>query len=254
MVPAARPVRVPPLPDRRPRRRLRSGHRQRPAPAGAQGHDLGGRDAHGARAAHRRPAGEGRSRRPRAAAPRRPRTRPDGGGRHHPGPGGGGPHQAGVLHLPRAPVGAGAFRAVSGRAESTRAFRRGGLCDSWDSGTGRRRQWIGEAGSPTARICASGCWRRWMEAWRCTRPRPCSGSACPTSTRRWGGVGGRARPARGPARAVPGASSPLWTTRRGRGWRPSRGRRSSSRAAGSWPSTGCPSARVAFGRRWTGWN
>jgi hypothetical protein len=79
---------------------LRSVDRQRPIAAWPQGHDLRGGDAHAPRPAHRRAAGQGQPGRLGTAAPGRPRTRPDRGGRHYAGPRGGGSHSTGVLHIP----------------------------------------------------------------------------------------------------------------------------------------------------------
>ena len=50
----------------------------------------------------------------------------------------------------------------------------------WSS---RRRRWGGVGGRRSRKICANGCWRRSMAAWRSATWRRCSGSACPPSTR-----------------------------------------------------------------------
>ena len=68
LVPAARPVRLPGVSDRRSRWRVRPGIAQRAASAGAQGHHVRGRAAHAARPPDRRPAEQGRPRRAGAGA------------------------------------------------------------------------------------------------------------------------------------------------------------------------------------------
>ena len=68
LVSSARPVRLPPVLDRRSRWRLRSGIAQWPTSAGAEGHHLRGRAAPAARPSDRRPAEQGRPRRAGAGA------------------------------------------------------------------------------------------------------------------------------------------------------------------------------------------